>query len=208
MKEFILGAIRKIANVLLVVSIISAVSGLALTFIPELVETIGLELSQEQLGYFTGMLGMAASAGGMAKYASTALKKVTELNKSDMEIKLKRQSELHNAELDAIKEQNTIQLELFTTVVNEVIDEVKASRVEQQKVLEVLAITAKRNITTKLVSKEDKELYRKFLSNIEDGKESNLKNVYTEIKNTIEKVEEEKEENQAEDLIKARLEEI
>ena len=52
-----------------------------------------------------------------------------------------------------------------------------------------MRITAKRNITSNLVSDEDKQLYESFLKNMSNDKPSNLKNVYTSIVNVIETVE-------------------
>jgi hypothetical protein len=205
MKEFILGAIKKIANILLVISIISAASSLILTLIPELVDSIGLNMTQENLGWLTGVLGMVASAGGIAKHSSTVLTKVTALNKSDMERKLQYQNERHQEEINSIRSQHSEELVIFTDTVNELVDEVKSLRTENQKILEVNAITAKRNITSNLVSDEDKELYKKFLSNIENDKPSNLKNVYTSIKNIVETIIEKVEEDKEEDLIEQKL---
>jgi hypothetical protein len=208
MKEFILGAIKRIANILLVISIISAASSLVLTMIPELVEELGLNLTQENLGWLTGALGMTASAGGMAKYSSTVLTKITALNKSELERKITFQDEKHKEEINAIRNQHAEELVLFTDTINDVINEVKSLRTENQKVLEVNAITAKRNINSNLVTDEDKQLYKIFLSNIESDKPSNLKNVYTTISNVIEKIEEkpqEIEEDKAEDLIEQKL---
>jgi golgin subfamily B member 1 len=208
MKEFILGAIKRIANILLVISIVSAASSLVLTMIPELVEELGLNLTQENLGWLTGALGMAASAGGMAKYSSTVLTKITALNKSELERKITFQDEKHQEEINAIRNQHAEELVLFTDTINDVINEVKSLRTENQKILEVNAITAKRNISSNLVTDEDKQLYKTFLSNIESDKPSNLKNVYTTISNVIEKIEEkpqEIEEEKAEDLIEQKL---
>ena len=81
-------------------------------------------------------------------------------------------------------------LQFFTGAVNDVLDEVKSLRVENEKILEVNAITAKRNITSNLVSDEDKQLYQSFLKNMSNDKPSNLKNVYTSIVNVIETVKE------------------
>ena len=99
-------------------------------------------MSGESIGWLTGVLTMASGAGGIAKYSSTALTKVTQLNKSDMERKLKMQDERHQAELNQIKNERAEELTLFTETVNELVDEVKLLRVENQKILEVNAITA------------------------------------------------------------------
>jgi hypothetical protein len=204
MKEFIIGSLKKVADFLLMVSILSAVGGLVLTMIPELIETFGLNLTQENMAWLTGSLVGIGTFGGVAKYTSTTLKGIVALNKSEFDTRLKRQDERHQAEIQTIREDHAQELVLFSTSMNELIDEVKSLRVENQKILEVNAITAKRNITSNLVSDEDKKLYETFLKNIQSNKVSNLKNIYTTITNVIETIQAEKEEEQ-EDIISQAL---
>ena len=45
MKQFMLGALKKVSDFLLVISILSALAGLVITMIPELIETFGLNLN-------------------------------------------------------------------------------------------------------------------------------------------------------------------
>lgn len=194
MKQFIIGALKKVSDILLIISILSALGGLVITMIPELIETFGLNLTQENLAWITGSLVGIGTFGGVAKYTSTTLKGIVSLNKSDAERKMMYQDQKHQAEIQSIKEQHAEELQIFTGAVNDVLDEVKSLRVENQKILEVNAITAKRNITSNLVSDEDKKLYQSFLKNMSNDKPSNLKNVYTSIVNVVEAVKEEKEE--------------
>jgi len=207
MKEFILGLIKKLANILLVVSIVSAGAGLALTLIPGLTEDLGVYVSAENLALITGTLSMAAGAGGVAKYSSTALKKVTQLSRTDTELKLRRQEEKHNAEIDEIKNQHAQELEVFTSTINVLVDNTKNTQNQQDKILQVLAITAKRNITSNLTSAEDKSLYKEFLTTLPDDKPADLKNVYTTINHIVEEqVKPEVKEEEEKDIITQRLE--
>lgn len=205
MKEFIINLVKKISNVLLVVSILAAVAGLTLSFLPEIVETLGINISQENLAWLTGSLTAIAGAGSVVKYTNTALRTLTATNKSEMELKLARQKELHELEINQIKESRSEDLQFFTETTNELIDEIKLSRKENQKILELNMITAKRNINSNLVSDEDKQLYINFVKNYDNKNETNLENVYLTITSTIEKVEEKIDKPVKRDLISDAL---
>jgi hypothetical protein len=208
MKAQILSLIKKVADFLLLVSILTGIGGLVLTMIPELIETFGLNLTQENMAWLTGSLVGIGTFGGVAKYTSTTLRGIVALNKSDLETKIRYQSEKHQAEIETIKADHAEELQIFSESINELIDEVKHLRVENQKILEVNAITAKRNITSNLVSEEDKKLYQGFLKNIQNEKPSNLKNIYTTITNVIETIQKEKDKEEQDILSQALNDEI
>ena len=106
MKQFIIGALKKVADFLLVISLLSGVAGLVITMIPELIETFGLNLTQENLAWITGSLVGIGTFGGVAKYTSTTLKGIVALNKSDTEKKMMYQEQRQQAEIQAIKDQH------------------------------------------------------------------------------------------------------
>ena len=74
-----------------------------------------------------------------------------------------------------------------------------------KKILEVNAITARRNLTSNLVSEKDRELYRKFLQNINQDTPNQIKNIYTSIENIFETVKDDSDDEE-EDLISQKIE--
>lgn len=208
MKEFILSLLKKLANVGLVFSLLSSVAGILASVVPELTVWLGEQgVPTEWLGTITmGLVGVASS-GTIIKYASTALSKVTALNKSELERKLSNLQALHQAELDNIKSTQVEELQIFTSTVNDLINNVKTLTTITSKVLDVQAITAKRNVASNLVSDEDKALYLDFLKNVTSTSTSmeTLQNIYTSI-TVVEAQPEQTEE--VKDIISEKLEEM
>ena len=62
--------------------------------------------------------------------------------------------------------------------VNKLTDNQKKANLTNRQILEVMLITARRNIGSNLVSEEDKRLYKLFIKNVEGQKEPKLENIY------------------------------
>lgn len=206
MKKFFLKLSKILSTSLLIGSIVAALSGMILIILPDVIESLGIEgLGLEEVAWLTGALTIIASSGGMVKYSANAIRAITKLSESDIQIQLRLQNEKHQAEIDNIREQHSEELVVFTETVNDMVDELNHIRIQNEKIMELNMITAKRNINSNLVTEEDKQLYINFVNNYDNTERSNLKNVYVSITNTIEKVESVNETK--EDLLTKALEE-
>ena len=64
---------------------------------------------------------------------------------------------------------------------NQLTDIQRENALLNRQILEVMLVTARRNINSNLVSAEDKKLYREFISNVSKSREPNLNNIYMTI---------------------------
>ena len=81
-------------------------------------------------------------------------------------------------------------MKLYTEVINELINSANETKETNKLILANLAITAQRNLNSNIVSPEDKNAYRAFLTAYRTNKPADkLKNLFTEV--TIETITEE-----------------
>ena len=84
---------------------------------------------------------------------------------------------------------------------NQLTDIQRENALLNKQILEVMLVTARRNINSNLVSAEDKKLYREFISNVSKSREPNLNNIYMTIVEKSNKTTEDKEDDDERDFL-------
>ena len=184
--------INRLTNTLLVLTGIAAAIGLIYTLKPELFQYAfeTLNLTETQVALASTILSGIAVFGSLSKYFKGIINTQQALNKSETNITLRRQEEKHTAELEQIKQSRIDELKLYTEVINELINSANETKETNKLILANLAITAQRNLNSNIVSPEDKNAYRAFLTAYRTNKPADkLKNLFTEV--TIETITEE-----------------
>lgn len=200
-KEFILGLIKKVSNILLIISTIGLIASIVLMAINQAIDSgMMIELADnpffewltlDAIGTASVYLGAVVTAGGIAKVAGSGLKKVINNSKDELE----KQAQVYEAKIDKIKNDSIDAMILMGKSINELVNAQKEASMTNKQILEVMLVTAKRNIGSNLVSDEDKKLYKTFIKNVEGRKDPKLENIYMTIIEKIDKDEEIQEES-------------
>lgn len=180
--------INRLTNTLLALTGVAAVIGLVYTLKPELFQYAfeTLNLTDTQVALASTVLSGIAVFGSLSKYFKGIINTQQALNKSETDRKLNYQHQLHQAELEEIKNSRVEELVIYAEAVNDLTELSNTNLQTNKLILQNLAITAHRNIKSNLVSEEDKEAYKQFLdayNNTRDTKE--VKYLYSEV--TVEK---------------------
>lgn len=201
MKEFLIKVTKVISNILLVISILGLVASGVLMVINQAIDNgMLLELAQnkffnwltlERIGTVTAYLGVVVTAGGISKIASSTLKTVVQSSKSELE----RQAVVYETKIDKLRDEHIDATVLLAEKVNQLTDAQKQTALVNDQVLEVMLITARRNIKSNLVGEQEKQLYRKFINDVKSKRQPQLENIYMTIVEQAPKVEEKGEVN-------------
>lgn len=193
MKKFL----HKLTNIILGLFGVAAAIGLSYTLFPEyftfLFDTIGM--TESQVAMATVVLSGIAVFGSLSKYLRGIVNAQQALSEQQNSLRIRQLEETHNARLSVIQNEKNEETRIYTTVINELIDQQNRNTDLLGYILQVLAITARRNAnsTSPLISDEDKELYRQFLEGLNTGEDLvDVENLYTTL--TIIEEPEEKEE--------------
>lgn len=196
MKEFLIKVAKAISNILLVVSILGLMASGVLLVINQAIDNgMLLELAQnqffnwltlERIGTATAYLGVIVTAGGISKIASSTLKTVVESSKSELE----RQAVVYEAKIDKLRDEHIDATVLLAEKVNQLTDAQKQTALVNDQVLEVMLITARRNIKSNLVDEQEKQLYKKFIADVKSKRQPQLENIYMTIVEQAAKAEE------------------
>jgi len=208
MKEFMTKLIKVLSNILLTISIIGLVASVILMALNGAVDNGMIEELQEnqffqwltldKISTVTVYLGAIVSAGGIAKISGSTLKRIAVNSKSELE----KQAEVYEGKIEKIKEESIDAMVVLANSVNQLTDNQKKANLTNRQILEVMLITARRNIGSNLVTDEDKRLYKLFIKNVEGQKEPKLENIYMtlieekpeiKVQEQVEKTKEEKE---------------
>ena len=184
--------INRLTNTLLALTGVAAVIGLIYTLKPELFQYVfeTLNLTETQVALASTILSGIAVFGSLSKYFKGIINTQQALNKSETNIMLRRQEEKHTAELEQIKQSRVEELVIYAEVINDLVDSVNESKETNKLILANLAITARRNINSNLVTPEDKNAYGEFLEAYRTNEPADkIKNLFTEV--TIETITEE-----------------
>lgn len=193
MKQFLL----KLSNWILGLFGAAAVVGLAYTMFPEYFSFAFnfLGMSESQIASATVILSGITIFGGMSKYLGGVVKTSQALTEQENKIRLNNMEEKHKEELIQIRSEKNEETKIYTGVINELINKQNINNDLLLNIIQVQAITARRNANSdsKLISEEDKELYRKFLEGLSKGEDLvDVENLYTTL-TVIEEVETEEE---------------
>lgn len=186
-KEFITTLIKKISNILLVISTLGLIASIVLLSMNQAIESgMLIELADnpfmqwltlERIGTATVYLGGIVTAGSIAKVAGSTLKRVVETSRTELE----KQSLFYDAKIDKVKNESIDATVVMSNQINQLTDAQRENALLNRQILEVMLVTARRNINSNLVSNEDKKLYREFISNVSKSREPNLNNIYMTI---------------------------
>lgn len=186
-KEFIITLIKKISNILLVISTLGLIASIVLLSMNQAIESGMLVeladnpfmqwLTLERIGTATAYLGGIVTAGSIAKVAGSTLKRVVESSKSELE----KQALFYDTKIDKVKNESINATVVMSEQLNQLTDIQRENALLNKQILEVMLVTARRNINSNLVSHEDKKLYREFISNVSKSREPNLNNIYMTI---------------------------
>lgn len=195
--------LRRLTNTILVLFGIASAIGLVYTIFPEYFqfafETIGL--SEDQIGMATVLMAGITTFGSMSKYLSGVVKTQQVLHEQENAQALRRIEETHRAEIEQIRSEKNEETKIYTGVINELIDRHNENNDLLKDIVQVQAITARRNANSdsKLISSTDKELYRKFLEGLQSGEDLiEVENLYTTL--TIETIKEEEKQLETEEV--------
>lgn len=184
--------LNRLTNTLLVLTGVAAAIGLVYTLKPELFQYVfeTLNLTETQVALASTILSGIAVFGSLSKYFKGIINTQQALNKSETNIMLRRQEEKHTAELEQIKQSRVEELVIYAEVINELVNSVNELKETNKLILANLAITARRNINSNLVTPEDKNAYGEFLEAYRTNEPADkIKNLFTEV--TIETITEE-----------------
>lgn len=186
-KEFITTLIKKISNILLVISTLGLIASIVLLSMNQAIESgMLIELADnpfmqwltlERIGTATVYLGGIVTAGSIAKVAGSTLKRVVEASRTELE----KQALFYDAKIDKVKNESIEATVVMSNQLNQLTDIQRENALLNKQILEVMLVTARRNINSNLVSAEDKKLYREFISNVSKSREPNLNNIYMTI---------------------------
>lgn len=186
-KEFITTLIKKISNILLVISTLGLIASIVLMSINQAVESgMLIELADnpfmqwltlERIGTVTVYLGGIVTAGSIAKVAGSTLKRIVEASRTELE----KQALFYDTKIDKVKNESIEATIVMSNQINQLTDAQRETALLNKQILEVMLVTARRNINSNLVSDEDKKLYREFINNVSKSREPNLNNIYMTI---------------------------
>lgn len=193
MKEFL----YKLSNWILGLFGLAAVIGLIYTLFPDYFTFAfdKLGMSEEQVTMATVVLSGITVFGGMSKHLGGVVKTQQALAEQHNTLKINMMKEKHESEIQSIKNEKNEETRIYTEVINELIDNQNINNDLLKDIIQVLAITARRNANSdsKLISEKDKVLYRQFLEGLSKGKDLvDVENLYTTL-TVIEEVETEEE---------------
>ena len=206
-KEFITTLIKKISNILLVISTLGLIASIVLLSMNQAIESgMLIELADnpfmqwltlERIGTATVYLGGIVTAGSIAKVAGSTLKRVVEASRTELE----KQALFYDAKIDKVKNESIEATVVMSNQLNQLTDIQRENALLNKQILEVMLVTARRNINSNLVSAEDKKLYREFISNVSKSREPNLNNIYMTIVEKSNKTTEDKEDDDERDFL-------
>lgn len=184
MKQFIIKLLKVVSNILLLVSVLGLISSVVLMVLNNADVTIPW-LTMERLGTATVYLGAIATTGGIAKVAGSSLRAMIEGNKTEVE----RQARLYDLKIAKVREESVDSTVALVEQVNMLTDAQKQTNTTNKQILEILLVSARRNLKSNLVSPEDKHAYKVFINNVKNKSEPNLENIYMTMVEQIEKEE-------------------
>lgn len=204
MKQFMTNLLKVISNILIVISVIGLIASITLMALNTAVENgMITELQNNQffewltidkINTVSVYLGAIVTGGGIAKLSSSTLKRVIASSKTELD----RQAEVYEAKIEQIKTESIDAIILMGQSINQLTDVQRQASLTNKQILEVMLITARRNIGSNLVSDEDKRLYKLFIKNVEGHKEPKLENIYMTL---IEEVKKETLEEEQKDFL-------
>lgn len=201
MKEFL----YKLSNWILGLFGVAAAVGLAYTLFPDYFSFAfnALGMTEDQVAMATVVLSGITVFGGMSKYLGGVVKTQQVLVEQRNTLKINTIEEKHEAEIQLIKNEKHEETKIYSSIVNELIANQNLNNDLLKDIIQVLAITARRNANSdsKLISEEDKALYRQFLEGLSKGEDLvEVESLYTTL--TVIEKEEVKEEK---DTLEERL---